>query len=256
MAIAPGNPLTTFYMLNAFGLQRSTDGGQTLTMVLPALSSATSSQYIGTFAVDPRNPGTLYAGGSQYTAKTGTTYVLFRSTDGGQTWSQISLPYQFNPQFLFCLAADSRVLRGALTFNSVFVTERSPYGSQVLYSTVSWAEGEGDTASGIRVDGTGSAYITGYTSSPDFPTTGASFKMTPASFPEALVAKLSPDGGQLVYSTLLGGGRPRGIAVDNAGSAVIAGLTQGSLPGTGERVPNSDHTQVALRPSSTWAKHS
>lgn len=230
LAFAPGNP-STFYMLNASGLQRSSDGGKTLTMLLPALSSTTSSQYIGTFAVDPRNPGTLYAGGSEYTAKTGTTYVLFRSTDGGQTWSQISLPYQFNPQSLFVSPADSRVFVGALTFNSVFVTKWSPDGSQVLYSTYLGGSG-GDTASGIAVDGTGSAYITGYTSSPDFPTTGASFQTTPASFPEAFVAKLSPDGSQLVYSTLLGGGWPRGIAVDNAGSAVIAGLTQGSYPVT------------------------
>lgn len=230
LVIAPGNP-STLYLLNAYGLQRSTDGGQTLAMVLPSTSSATSYQVIGTFAVDPRNPATLYAGASQWAASRGTTYVLFRSTDGGQTWSQIPLPYPFNPLSLFVSPADSRVFVGAQAFSNVFVTKWSPDGSRLLYSTYLGGSG-GDTGSGIAVDGSGSAYVTGYTSSPDFPTTSGAFGKTLSGAPAGFAAKLSPDGSQLVYSTLLGSGWPRGIAVDGAGDAVIAGSTQGNYPVT------------------------
>ena len=80
------------------------------------------------------------------------------------------------------------------------------------------------------MDSTGSAYVTGYTSSTDFPTANA-FQGKNASGPfgdDAFVAKLSPTGSALVYSTYLGGsGNDAGfdIAVDSAGNAYVTGFT-------------------------------
>jgi uncharacterized protein (TIGR03437 family) len=112
---------------------------------------------------------------------------------------------------------------------NAFVTKWSPDGSRLLYSTTLGGSGT-DSATGLAVDGAGSVYVTGMTNSQDFPVTGNAFQKTPAGAPgsrNAFVSKLSPDGSQLVYSTLLGGGSEvtSRIAVDRAGQAVIAGGT-------------------------------
>jgi len=84
----------------------------------------------------------------------------------------------------------------------------------------------GDKANAIAVDGAGNAYITGTTSSTDFPTLGA-FQPT-LKGPNAFVTKLNAAGTGLVYSTFLGGSvneLAQSIAVDSEGSAYITGAT-------------------------------
>ncbi len=90
--------------------------------------------------------------------------------------------------------------------------------------------GSADTATGIAVDASGYAYVTGYTASPAFPTTNGAPQTTHGGgFNDAFLLKLSADGTSLVYSTLLGGSGndvARGIAVTTAGVACIAGVSQ------------------------------
>ena len=84
-----------------------------------------------------------------------------------------------------------------------------------------------DEAYGIAIDNTGAAYVTGQTSSTNFPTTsGAPFKTQGGI--DAFVSKISPDGTTLDYSTYVGGtGQDGGnaIAVDGSGNAYVAGAT-------------------------------
>jgi hypothetical protein len=83
------------------------------------------------------------------------------------------------------------------------------------------------------VDGNGSLYVTGYTYSPDFPTTSGVLQPTsPARtavrYPWAFVTKVSPDGSSLDYSTYLGGSvwdYSAAIAVDSNGDAYVTGYT-------------------------------
>jgi hypothetical protein len=84
---------------------------------------------------------------------------------------------------------------------------------------------------GIAVDSTGFAYITGSTSSTDFPVTAGSLQTTAKnSKSSAFVTKLKQDGTGLVYSTLIGGSgasgdSARAIAVNSSGNAYIVGST-------------------------------
>ena len=55
------------------------------------------------------------------------------------------------------------------------------------------------------MDGAGSAYVTGYTASTDFPTTAGAAQTTYAGGVDAFVTKLDATGSGLVYSTYLGG---------------------------------------------------
>jgi Beta-propeller repeat len=87
--------------------------------------------------------------------------------------------------------------------------------------------------SGIAVDGAGNAYVTGFTQSPNFPTTTGAFDRTGAASNnlDAFVTKLNPSGSAVVYSTFLGGSAfdwGRGIALDAAGSAYVTGRTMSS----------------------------
>ena len=79
----------------------------------------------------------------------------------------------------------------------------------------------------IAVDSAGAAYVSALTYSSDFPTVNA-FQPAKNGGSDAVVAKLSADGSQLIYSTYLGGSGAEGaaaIAVDLAGAAYIAGAT-------------------------------
>jgi hypothetical protein len=85
-----------------------------------------------------------------------------------------------------------------------------------------------DVTTGIAVDGSGSAYISGYTYSTDYPKAGTPYQTSNKGQTDAFVSKFSPDGSSLVYSTYVGGSDYeycRGIAVDSAGSAYVVGDT-------------------------------
>jgi hypothetical protein len=83
--------------------------------------------------------------------------------------------------------------------------------------------GTRETATGIAVDQSGNAYVTGFTQSPDFPTTPGVFQTTSGGGQETFVSKLNPAGSTLIYSTYLNASFPTSIAVDAAGNAYIAG---------------------------------
>jgi hypothetical protein len=111
----------------------------------------------------------------------------------------------------------------------IFVSKLDPTGSALVYSTTMGGRIDTEDGRGIAVDAQGFAYIAGSTVSPDFPTVNSLPHPEPFPDCEAFVAKLSPTGSQLVYSTLLGGSsceEARGIAVDAAGYAYVVGWTQ------------------------------
>ena len=111
-----------------------------------------------------------------------------------------------------------------------FVSKLNPTGSSLVYST--YLGGSlSDEGQGIDIDAGGNAYVTGVTSSTNFPTSVGAFDTTHNGGNDAFVAKLSPTGSALVYSTYLGGSNTdnaNGIAVDAVGSAYVTGLAVSS----------------------------
>lgn len=113
---------------------------------------------------------------------------------------------------------------------NVFVTKLNNAGNQLLYSTYLGGSGSGgDLGQGIAVDSAGNAYVTGLTSSTDFPTTSGVFQSTfGAGQYHGFVTRLNPSGTALMYSTYLGGSgndRGLGIAVDGSDNAYVTGDT-------------------------------
>jgi hypothetical protein len=109
----------------------------------------------------------------------------------------------------------------------VFVTKLNAAGNDLIYSTYLGGSGD-DNGYGIAVDAAGNAYVTGYTSSTNFPTTKNTFQSTYGGNGDAFVTKLNASGNALVYSTYLGGSLAdygQAIAVDASGNAYVAGYT-------------------------------
>ena len=114
-----------------------------------------------------------------------------------------------------------------------FVTKLSLLGNALIYSSFVGGSST-EWAYAIAVDSTQSAYIGGITHSNDFPVV-AGFEYFPGGTQfvpiKGFVAKLSPNGAALVYSTYLGGtqGTPydyvSSIAVDSSLSAYVTGYT-------------------------------
>jgi Beta-propeller repeat len=107
-----------------------------------------------------------------------------------------------------------------------FVTKISPDGSAPAFSTYLGGLGA-ETAYGIAVDSTGNSYVTGYVQDDAFPVANP-IQGSPGGFYDAFVTELNAAGSALLFSTYLGGSgndTGRGIAVDGAGNATIAGGT-------------------------------
>ncbi len=112
-----------------------------------------------------------------------------------------------------------------------FVTKLDPTGSVIVYSTYLGGS-NAEYGYGIAVDGSGNAYVTGSTSSNNFPTVNP-FQPARAASHDAFVTKLDASGSALVYSTYLGGSgwdNGNGIAVDASGSAYVTGEAEGTFP--------------------------
>jgi hypothetical protein len=120
-----------------------------------------------------------------------------------------------------------RKLAGEL---DAFVTKFSPDGQSLAYSTY-LGGATNEWAGGLAVNAKGEAYLAGTTYSADFPTMNS---LAPAGdrtgHYRAFAAKLSEDGGRLLYSTLFPGSdndsAASGIDLDTAGNAWVAGHTR------------------------------
>jgi hypothetical protein len=130
---------------------------------------------------------------------------------------------------------------GGAGATNAFVAELNSTGSALVYSTYLGGSGTGiafdnvgDEANGIAVDSSGNAYVTGYTTSSNFPTAHP-IQASLAGIQNAFVSQLNWDAStstlSLVYSTYLGGSYDdgaNGIAVDSSGNAYVTGYTWSS----------------------------
>ena len=150
----------------------------------------------------------------------------------------------------FVASIDFPLTPGAYTTpgggSDVFVTKIHAAGEVLLYSTRFGGSGE-DTAEGIALHGA-IAYVTGTTSSDDFPTSNGAFDETyngPLS--DAFLTTLNENGTDILYSTYFGGSavppnaqddQAAAIAIGKGGEAYITGSTSATdLPTKGLIIP-------------------
>ena len=181
--------------------------------------------------------GTAWWGGDAFVTKFNPDGTLAYSTYLGGSMDEFSMGIAVDSSGSAyvtgtTLSADFPT-RNALqpTFNSyygckAFIAKITPGGSDLAYSTY-FGGGYEDGAMAIAVDMSGNGYVTGNTSSPDFPTVNPIQPAHSGDY-ESYVAKLNAEGSALVFSTFLGGtGYDWGgsIAVDPIGNVYAVGWT-------------------------------
>jgi hypothetical protein len=115
-----------------------------------------------------------------------------------------------------------------------FVARLNATGSALVYSTYLGGTGD-DQPWGVALDSNGYAYVTGWTSSADFPATSGAFQRTFGGGTwDSFVARLAPDGGTLTYATYLGGAgsdQAYALTLATGGRACVVGTTDsGNFP--------------------------
>src|SRR5437773_2116376 len=111
-----------------------------------------------------------------------------------------------------------------------YFTKLNPTGSALVYSSYLGGTGS-DRVLAVALDtlDNPNLYLTGRTTSTDFPTTPGAFRTTPpGGAHDGFVAKVNSTGSALAFSTYLGGtgdDQGEGIAVDGSGSVYVTGET-------------------------------
>ena len=166
-------------------------------------SSLGFGDLVGAVAVNSSN-NNAYVTGQTYSASFHTTPGVVQPTCGG------------------CTSGNT---------TNAFVTVINPSGSAYVYSTFNGGNGI-DAGTGIAVDSTGDAYVTGSTTSTNFPTTNTALQTTyGGGGSDAFVTKLNPTGSARAYSTYLGksgSNQGVGIALDGSNNAYVTGSTNNS----------------------------
>ena len=137
----------------------------------------------------------------------------------GDTWSE---------NFPVTPGALDITYSGAYFGRDIFVAKLDVTGSALCYATFLGEDGD-EQGNGIAVDGSGNAYVTGYTGAEAFPATSGAFDVAYNGGNDVFVAKLNATGSSLDYATFLGGSgdeRGDGIAVDGSGNVYVTGSTE------------------------------
>jgi hypothetical protein len=110
--------------------------------------------------------------------------------------------------------------------SDAFVAKLNPQGSGLVYSTYLGGTGS-DYGVHVAVDSSGNAYVTGGTSSTDFPTINP-LQAANAGGTDVFISELNPTGSTLRFSTYLGGSgsdSPSRSTIDNVGNLYVTGET-------------------------------
>jgi uncharacterized protein (TIGR03437 family) len=128
--------------------------------------------------------------------------------------------------------AGSTVIDAAAQTTGAIVAKVDPKATEYLYLAY-LDSAASDQVSGIAIDGSGNAYITGWTTNPNFPAVGGGAlgtAPTGSSDTRSFVTKLNPQG-TVVFSVLIGGSAmstARAIALTPQGQILVSGMVSGS----------------------------
>lgn len=129
----------------------------------------------------------------------------------------------------------------------IVVVRLDSSGSAVIYSTYIGGAGL-DAGKSVESTPDGTAWITGYTDSQDFPTTTNGAQKSSGGERDAFLLALNPAGTALSYSTYLGGSvldEGEGVALDSSGGVVVVGTTSSpDFPTTPQAFDKAKSTNI------------
>jgi hypothetical protein len=161
--------------------------------------------------------------------------VIFKlSSDGSELVFSTFIGGEYYASYADLVLDDDKNIIAAGTNGDIFIVRLSADGSRILDS-IEFGGNMMETLNDICRDDEGNIYLTGYTTSVDYPTTDGCFQpvkkggdQIQGQANEAYVTKVSRDLSTIIYSTFLGGNvsdAGYGIEVDLTGCAVVTGCT-------------------------------
>lgn len=130
--------------------------------------------------------------------------------------------YTYFPEYPITPGAFDATLEGG----DAFVTKLNSAGSGLVYSTFIGGTSV-EMGRSIAIDQTGNAYITGHTTSVDFPVTPGAYDGLLNGDEDVFVTKLNSNGSSLIFSSFLGGGsieEARSLSIDGSGNTYVTGV--------------------------------
>jgi len=236
IAISPSNPGTLYAISNNTSIYKSIDaGGNWVQLNTPAIGTPAISALPLPLAVSPDNPEVVYTGSRGL--------GILRSNDGGATWDTVNNGLSARDIRALVIApnAPGKIYAGADSGTDAFIAKLDTTTSSLVYSSY-LGGGAADSGLGIAIDSGGAAYITGSTTSINFPVVNA-FQPTIAGLGDAYVAKINETGSSISWATYLGGSgndTGQGIALGATGEIFIAGGT------TSNNFPVNNPVQASL----------
>jgi hypothetical protein len=183
-----------------------------------------------------------YLGGNDEDAGTGI------AVKNGKTYVS---GYSGSTDFPTTVGAFQRNVQGQ---GSSFVVELNANATAFVFSTFLGEVDLEDAGGAIAVDAAGNSHVAGTTLSANFPLTAGAFH---TGFQSGLsnnmyILKLNATGSALLYSALIGGGGPDGIAIDGLGNTYVVG-SAGSFspvtPGAVDQPCNNGALVLKLAPA-------
>lgn len=158
------------------------------------------------------------------------TFSTFLGGSSGDYATAIASDSQGNTYIAgYTLSEDFPVTSGAYQvggYSPGFVSKYAADGTLVFTALIGTGDEEGMEPRGLTVDSAGQVSLTGYTTSPNLPTTAGAFDRDHNGNKDAFVLTLAPDGSSVVYGTYLGTAEDdfgNAIAVDSQGRIVVGG---------------------------------
>jgi len=242
IAISPSNPGTLYAMSNNTSIYKTIDaGGNWVKLNTPAIGTPAISALPLPLAVSPDNPEVVSTGSRGL--------GILRSNDGGATWNSVNngLGARDIRGLVIDSNAPGKVYAGADSGTDAFIAKLDTTTSSLVYSSY-LGGGAADSGLGIAVDSSGAAYITGSTTSINFPVANA-FQPSIAGLGDAYVAKINETGSSISWATYLGGSGSdtgQGIALGATGEIFITGgTTSNDFPVNNPVQPSLNGTQDA-----------
>jgi photosystem II stability/assembly factor-like uncharacterized protein len=203
--------------------------GSTILVLRPGSSTVQKAvpASVNSLVLDPTNSSTWYA---ITFSPQGAGNIIYKSTDSGDTWQRVinGLPNSVSIGPLSLAidpSAPETLYVGTFAQPDGFFAKLSVDGSSLLYSTYLGGNGN-DVVTAIAADATGNVGIAGTTDSADFPV------RTPVGAAgtgiDGFVAKFDSTNA-LVWSSPLGGGTPRAVALGPSSEVYVTGSASSSV---------------------------
>jgi photosystem II stability/assembly factor-like uncharacterized protein len=190
------NSASVLYVSDSSNVYTTTNAGGVW-----AATTAVPNGSVATIGVSPQNAQTVYAA-SLFTP------VVYQSPDGGTTWNVASSGLGNATPSQFVFGPSGQVFALTSVASTSWVAKLNSAGSALAYSTFLGGSGGGYFGT-VATNGTGDAFVAGYTYSSDFPTSPSAYSSTYLGNGQAFITRISDTtssctfsvspGNQLVY---------------------------------------------------------